>query len=147
MKIAISEYLNYSQKSLKVVVNAGGLNPRQLAMDVQKLITSNGGNKKIAYITGDNIVDRVECLDPKPFTRSTGGFKEWKRKHGRIVTANAYIGCWGIVRALNEGADIVICGRVTDASPVRSSHALFGTCTELSSGNWASSMVAWLERD
>lgn len=99
-------------------MNAGGLNPKQLAVDVQNLIHTNGGKKKIAYVTGDNLVERIGLLDLKPLTRSTGEFKEWKSKNGRIVTANAYIGCWGIVGALKKGADIVICGRVTDASPV-----------------------------
>lgn len=118
LKLAVSEYISYPRKYLKVVVNAGGLNVRQLALEVQKLLASKGSTKKIAYVTGDNVIDRVDELHVKPLTRSTGEFGPWKEKHGRILTANVYIGCWGIVRALEDGADIVICGRCTDASPV-----------------------------
>ncbi|KAL2834163.1 DUF1446-domain-containing protein [Aspergillus pseudoustus] len=118
MKIAIDDYLRYGNKDLKFAVNAGGLNPRQLALEVQKLLQKNGSSKKVAYVTGDNVVDRIDSMDIAPLTRSTGDFASWKRKHGKIVTANVYIGCWGIVSALNDGADIVICGRCTDASPV-----------------------------
>ncbi|KAH6668284.1 hypothetical protein B0J14DRAFT_600286 [Halenospora varia] len=118
LKLAVSEYISYPRKDLKVVVNAGGLNVRQLALEVQKVLASKGSVKKISYVTGDDIIDRVDELDVKPLTRSTGEFGPWKEEHGRILTANVYIGCWGIVRALEDGADIVICGRCTDASPV-----------------------------
>jgi len=103
MRMAIKEYLAYP-RDLKIAVNAGGLNPKQLAIDLQKLIESNGGSKKIAYITGDNVVDRIDSLDIKPLTRSTGDFALWKQKHGRILTANVVCDC-GItihIRDLSE---------------------------------------------
>jgi hypothetical protein len=118
LKIAIDEYLSYPNRSLKIAVNAGGINPRQLALEVQKVLHTKGCTKKVVYVTGDNVIDRIDSMDVAPLTRSTGDFAAWKKKHGRILTANVYIGCWGIVSALNEGADIVICGRCTDASPV-----------------------------
>lgn len=118
MRLAVDDYLCYPNDKLKIAVNAGGLNPERLALEVQKLLQSKGKTRKVAFVTGDNVVDRIDSINIAPLTRSTGGFSEWKDKHGRILTANVYIGCWGIVAALNEGADIVICGRCTDASPV-----------------------------
>lgn len=118
LKIAIDDFLSYPNKSLKIAVNAGGINPRQLALEVQKVLQAKGSNKKVAYVTGDDVIDRIDSIDVAPLTRSTGDFTAWKNTYGRILTANVYIGCWGIVSALENGADIVICGRCTDASPV-----------------------------
>ena len=99
-------------------MNAGGLNPQALAQEVQSLLLSRGSNKKVAYVLGDNKLSDLDTIDVAPLTRATGDFKSWRRKYPEIILANAYIGCWGIVRALQEGADIVICGRCTDASTV-----------------------------
>lgn len=118
LKIAIDQFLAYPNKSLKIAVNAGGMNPRQLALEVQKVLQAKSSDKKVAYVTGDDVVERIDSMKLEPLTKSTGDFAAWKRQHGRILTANVYSGCWGIVEALENGADIVICGRCTDASPV-----------------------------
>jgi hypothetical protein len=99
-------------------VNAGGLNPKGLAEEVQNLLRARGSDKSVAYVVGDNLLPQLNSLDIQPLTRTTGNFRSWKQKYPEVILANAYIGCWGIVRALEEGADIVICGRCTDASTV-----------------------------
>ncbi len=70
----------------------------------------------MAYIDGDNLLSRVTDLaasgDLQPFADTTLG------DPGKYLSANAYLGCWGIVDALTRGADIVITGRVTDAAVV-----------------------------
>ncbi len=81
------------EQGVKIVTNAGGLNPAGLAAAVQEL----NPQVKVAYVEGDDLLHR--------------GFDG-------AITANAYLGCWGIVECLDSGADIVVTGRVTDASLV-----------------------------
>ncbi|MBB4910015.1 catechol 2,3-dioxygenase-like lactoylglutathione lyase family enzyme [Actinophytocola algeriensis] len=81
------------EKGVRIVTNAGGLNPAGLAAAVREL----NPRAKVAHVEGDDLRHR--------------GFDG-------ALTANAYLGCWGIVECLNAGADIVVTGRVTDASLV-----------------------------
>ena len=83
------------EKGVKIVSNAGGLNPAGLA---EKLA---GLGAKVAYVDGDNLLARADELGL-----------------GKPLTANAYLGAFGIASALQRGADIVVTGRVTDASVV-----------------------------
>ncbi|AIY01371.1 hypothetical protein ART_1772 [Arthrobacter sp. PAMC 25486] len=92
-------------KGVKIVVNAGGLNPAGLAAKLQELAATLGVKARIAHVHGDDLIDRAEELG---LTTSTG----------TPLSANAYLGGWGISAALKKGADIVVTGRVTDASLV-----------------------------
>ena len=104
-------------KGIKVVSNAGGLNPRSCAENINEIAEKLGLNPTIAYVDGDDLMGRIHELTSthnlKPFSPEIplGNFDSY-------VTANAYLGCWGIVEALNQQADIVITGRVTDAAVV-----------------------------
>lgn len=119
LRLAIEDYKTYP-RCLKMVVNAGGNNPEALAEDVAKLLEQRRISKKIAFITGDNVLDRVDELDVKPLSpQQKESFAEFRSKTERIVSANVYIGAAGIRQALEQDADIVIVGRCTDASPVR----------------------------
>jgi hypothetical protein len=118
LREGLDEYLNYKNQNVRIAVNAGGLNPKGLAEEVQNLLRARGSDKSVAYVVGDNLLPQLNSLDIQPLTRATGNFRSWKQKYPEVILANAYIGCWGIVRALEEGADIVICGRCTDASTV-----------------------------
>ncbi|KAH8900734.1 DUF1446-domain-containing protein [Thozetella sp. PMI_491] len=115
-RLALDDYIGYENSDLKIVVNAGGLNPKALADDVQRMLSSRSCNKRIAYVTGDNLLPELDSLHVEPLTRSTGDFATWKTKYPDVIQANVYTGCWGIVQALKSGADVVICGRCTDAS-------------------------------
>lgn len=88
-------------RGIKIVNNAGGLNPAGLAEEVAKLAERLGLHPKVAYLEGDDVLGRLPETD-------TGG---------KPVTANAYLGGWGIAAALPD-ADLVLCPRVTDASLV-----------------------------
>jgi hypothetical protein len=88
-------------KGVRIVVNAGGLNPRGLADALRKLASDLGLEPKIAHVEGDDLITRADEF----------GF-------GATLTANAYLGAWGIVEGLRAGADVVVTGRVTDASLV-----------------------------
>jgi hypothetical protein len=102
-------------RSIKVVSNAGGLDPAGCADAVQQVADKLGLSPVIAYVDGDDLLPRIDELVAsgaiRPFVE--GGEVG---DHTRFLTANAYFGCWGIVEALGEGADIVITGRVTDAA-------------------------------
>nr|WP_280413534.1 DUF1446 domain-containing protein [Nocardia asiatica] len=89
------------ERKVRIVANAGGLNPAGLAERLRKLAADLGLDAKIAHVEGDDLVARAAEL----------GF-------GTPLTANAYLGAWGIVECLNAGADIVVTGRVTDASVI-----------------------------
>lgn len=89
------------QKNVKIVVNAGGLNPAGCAAKLLEIADEQGLGVSIAHVEGDNLLDRSAEL----------GF-------GEVLTANAYLGVFGIAAALDAGADIVVTGRVADASVI-----------------------------
>lgn len=108
-----------ADRGIKVVVNAGGLNPAAMAVAVRKLCEAAGVPLSVAHVEGDNITAQLEELQARGHSLShldSGApLADWPYQP---LTANAYLGGWGIARALHEGADIVICPRVTDASLV-----------------------------
>ncbi len=103
-------------KGIKVVTNAGGLDPDGCADAVAEVADKLGLHPKIAYVRGDDLMPRIADLISSDQLRhfETGE----PIKEADFLTANAYLGCWGIVDALNQGADIVITGRTTDAAVV-----------------------------
>jgi hypothetical protein len=100
------------ERGIKVVSNAGGLNPSGLAEALGRL----GLGAKIAYLDGDDLTPRVRELQEHLTNPDTG--QPLAEAGLPVVTANAYLGGWGIAAALEAGADVVICPRVTDASLV-----------------------------
>ena len=103
------------ERGIKVVSNAGGLNPQGCAEALAQVAKHLGLTPKIAYVTGDNLLPRLDALGNALTHFETGAPLQ---DHSRFISANAYLGCWGIVEALNQGADIVITGRTTDAAIV-----------------------------
>lgn len=107
------------ERKIKVVVNAGGLNPEGMANQVKLILAEQGLQANVAWIEGDNLVPRLQALQNRGnlLANIDSGIALLVAK-GQPVTANAYLGAWGIKEALDGGADIVICPRVTDASIV-----------------------------
>ena len=103
------------ERGIKVVANAGGLNPEGLAAK----ITEVAPDARVAYLSGDDLAPAIKGLQAEghEFTNLDTGVPLAEAELP-VVTANAYLGGWGITAALQAGADIVICGRVTDASLV-----------------------------
>jgi catechol 2,3-dioxygenase-like lactoylglutathione lyase family enzyme len=95
-----------AERGTTIVTNAGGLNPRGLADRLRELAARLGIDVRIAHVEGDDLLSRAKDL----------GLADGR--HGRPLTANAYLGAWGIVECLRAGADVVVTGRVTDASLV-----------------------------
>lgn len=109
-------------KGIKIITNAGALNTTSLTNKVRTLLSSRGYTDiAVAAVLGDDITDLLH----DPAHKHTLSFRHLDHTDRTLDTwdltplcGNAYIGCRGIVEALNAGAQIVICGRVTDASPV-----------------------------
>jgi acyclic terpene utilization AtuA family protein len=105
------------QQGIKIVVNAGGLNPAGLAAEMQKLATRLGVKVTIAHIEGDDLLPRLPELQGQGVElRHLDKGIPLSSLKAQVVTANAYLGAWGIVEALRRNADVVICPRVTDAA-------------------------------
>jgi hypothetical protein len=107
------------ERGIKVVANAGGLNPRGLAERLTKLAGDLGLSPVVAYVEGDDLLGRLDELQAAghPLANIDTG-RTLAEAGVTPVTANAYLGGWGIARALELGADVVITGRVTDAAVV-----------------------------
>ena len=104
---------------IRLVVNAGGLNPAGLADATRELIARRGYDLRVSHIEGDDVFGRLDALQQAghslPHLTSGEPLSSWPHQP---LTANAYLGGFGIARALANGADIVITGRVADASVV-----------------------------
>ncbi len=107
------------EKDIKIVTNAGGLNPKGMAEEIEKILQEQGLTAKVAYIDGDDLMPRIEALKAggEPFINMDKGVP-LSDTSNEIVTANTYFGAWAIKEALDRGADIVVCPRVTDAAIV-----------------------------
>ncbi|NJP75801.1 acyclic terpene utilization AtuA family protein [Streptomyces telluris] len=88
-----------ADRSVKIVANAGGLNPGGLAREIRALARRVGADVRVAHVEGDDLLQE----------------REWGPD---VLTANAYLGGAGIAACLRAGADIVVTGRVTDAALV-----------------------------
>ena len=107
------------EKNIKIVTNAGGLNPASMANEIEKILEELGVSLKVAYITGDDLMPRMDALIKDGETFSNIDRQIPIKDSGcQTLTANAYLGAWGIKEALDAGADIVVCPRVTDAAVV-----------------------------
>ncbi len=102
-------------RGIKVVSNAGGLDPGGCADAVAEVADRLGLSPTIAYVDGDDLLPRVVELAESGALQAFGAGTDLGDPT-RFLTANAYLGCFGIVDALTKGADIVITGRVTDAA-------------------------------
>ncbi len=105
-------------RGIRVVSNAGGLDPDGCAEAVAQVADRFGLSPTIAYVDGDDLMPRLSDLDLRPVRSDRSGPTGNSAIPSRYLTANAYLGCWGIVDALTRDADIVITGRVTDAAVV-----------------------------
>ena len=123
------------EKGIKVVVNGGALNPGGLARKVHNMVRERGWEErcKVGWVEGDDLLEIVkESIESgkmewlSHLDGETEGVKlveqtrRWleDRKGKPVVSANAYLGARGIMEGLRRGCDVIICGRVADASPV-----------------------------
>ncbi|PNP42300.1 hypothetical protein TGAMA5MH_05982 [Trichoderma gamsii] len=142
-----------NEKRIKIVVNGGAMNPKGLAEKVHNAIKLKGLKLRVGYIEGDNLIHKVHHLISKSlahldgtnpdvqYTKDTTSFLESPREMP-IVAANAYLGYRAIKKGLDEGADILICGRVSDASPVIGAAAWWYNWSESDFDQLAGSLIA-----
>lgn len=131
-------------RGIRVVTNAGALNTEALYEKVRAMCARRGHpDVVVAAVLGDDVSALVAQ-------------EEWRRRlvhldHPEMSLADwpfeptcgsAYIGCWGIVEALQRGAQIVLCGRCTDASPVMGAAAWHHGWAEESHGELAGALLA-----
>jgi hypothetical protein len=105
-------------RGVKVVANAGGLDPEGCADAVAEVAAELGLSPTIAYVDGDDLLPRLDELVVAGVDLAHFETGEPVGDTTRFISANAYLGCWGIVEALRRGADIVVTGRTTDAAVV-----------------------------
>ena len=103
-------------RGIKVVTNAGGLDPAGCADAVAEVAAKLGLSPTIAFVDGDDLLPRLDELVAAGVPLDHFETGEPIGDTSRFISANAYLGAWGIVEALTLGADIVVTGRVTDAA-------------------------------
>ena len=109
MKSVLPEVM---KRGIKVVANAGGINPQACAKALQALAASQGLQPRIAVVEGDDISALLPSLREQGCTDMFNG----EPLPEKVLSANAYLGAWPIAQALNAGADIVITGRCVDSA-------------------------------
>ena len=108
-----------ADRGVKVIANAGGVNPEACAAAVLAMAAQNGaaGKLRIGVVTGDNLLPRIdELLAAGHELRNMDTGEPLSVVRERVIAANAYIGSTPIVEALGKGANVVITGRSTDTA-------------------------------
>ena len=107
------------KRGVRVIANAGGVNPGACAAAIREVAARHGGSDRlsIGVVTGDDLLGRLdELLDSGHELRNMDTGEPLAVVRDRVVSANAYIGSVPIVEALGQGAQIVITGRSTDTA-------------------------------
>nr|UWK20094.1 duf1446 domain containing protein [Trichoderma rubi] len=142
-----------NEKRIKVVVNGGAMNPKGLAEKIHDLINLKGFKLRVGYVEGDDLMHKVHHLLSKSVAHLDGANPDVQYDKDTtsfldspdempILAANAYLGYRAIKKGLDEGADILICGRVSDASPVIGAAAWWYGWSESDFDQLAGSLIA-----
>jgi hypothetical protein len=102
-------------QGVRLVCNAGGLNPRGAAQALRGALATRGWKARIAVVTGDDVLAQLAAAGTGAYAHMFDG-RPLSQVRDRLVFANAYLGARPIVDALRQGADIVLTGRVADAA-------------------------------
>ena len=107
------------ERDIKILVNAGGLNPGGLAKACEAVYAAKQLQARVAWIEGDDLLPRLSELISagESFSHLATGEPLSGLRH-EVMSANAYLGGYSSAEALRRGADLVICPRVTDAALV-----------------------------
>lgn len=105
------------EKNIRVVANAGGLNPLACRRAVLDVAAKQGIAIRVAAVTGDDIAARLEEMSARGVEfRNLDTGEPFDQIRGHVRSANAYLGAFPIAQALRDGAQIVITGRCADAA-------------------------------
>lgn len=108
----------HAQPGLRIITNAGGMNPQACARRARALLDGAGlADRLVATVSGDDLMPQLDQLlgQGEPLAHLDSG-RPLEQIRSRVVSANAYLGAQPIVEALQRGAAVVITGRVADAS-------------------------------
>lgn len=132
-----------AEKRIKVAANAGCVDTRGLFDKVVEMIAKQGlsDKLKVAWVEGDVVTSTVLGADPSTLTSvCTGGkLSEWPFEP---LFAQCYVGGWAIAKAFEAGADIVLCGRCADASPIVAAAAWWHGWSREDFDNLARALIA-----
>ncbi|OJJ66154.1 hypothetical protein ASPBRDRAFT_138669 [Aspergillus brasiliensis CBS 101740] len=146
-----------AEKHIKIVINGGAINPRGLAEETHKLVKEKGLDLTVAYVDGDNVIHKaqriLEDIKSGALTHLDGHNENVHLAKDAldfldhpetmpVVCANAYLGYRAIKAGLDQGADIIICGRVADASPVIAAAAWWHQWQESDLDQLAGALIA-----
>ena len=103
-----------AQSGIKLISNAGGVNPEACGAAIRQLVDTAGLSLKVAVVTGDDLMPRLDALlDAQPREMFSGDRPPPRES---IASANVYLGAFPIAQALDQDADIVITGRCVDSA-------------------------------
>ncbi|XP_043919433.1 uncharacterized protein LOC122794902 [Protopterus annectens] len=115
VQVAMAPFIkDIHKKGIRVVSNAGGVNPHACALALQEVVKKADLDMKIAVVTGDDIMAEKESLKKAGITDLESG----RSLPDTVNSMNVYLGARPISRALDHGADIVITGRCVDSAIV-----------------------------
>lgn len=100
-----------ARRKVKVIANAGGVNPAACATAIRALIAEAGLSLKVGVVLGDDLMADIDKLKPQ-----LEPMEEGSTAPDRFMSANAYLGAAPIAAALKAGADIVVTGRCVDSA-------------------------------
>ena len=103
-----------ADSGVKIIANAGGVNPEACGQAVRDIIKDKGLNLRVAVITGDNLMNDLDAIvKANPVDMFSGASMPAKDK---VASVNAYLGAFPIANALRKNADIIITGRCVDSA-------------------------------
>lgn len=104
-------------RGARLITNAGGINPRGCAEQVEELARREGVPLQIAVVEGDDLMDQLDTLLEEGIDlRNMETGEDFSLIRSRVTSANAYLGVAPVLKALQAGAQIIITGRVTDTA-------------------------------
>ncbi|HEY7775967.1 MAG TPA: acyclic terpene utilization AtuA family protein [Kineobactrum sp.] len=107
-----------AERGVKVLTNAGGVNPQACAEALRKLIADQGLELVVATVLGDDLTPRVQEFAARSGEGAIGEMFSGEPfpEPARVASANAYLGAFPIAECLRRGADIVVTGRCVDSA-------------------------------
>ncbi|MEV7098343.1 acyclic terpene utilization AtuA family protein [Amycolatopsis sp. NPDC051045] len=116
MQQLVPELETVAEKKLKIVTNAGVHAPSEMAGKIRQAVTERGLRLNVASVTGDDLREEAGRLIAEGQLVDIDTGEPIGKSPRQLLAVDAYLGGWGIKTALDDGADIVVTGRVADAS-------------------------------